>query len=71
MPHGDFSDWTAIGLLVGGVQQIFWPAYSFAAIGPLQPFLDGTCRGYSFVSRVGVYVLYLSFTCSTGGTRHL
>ena len=42
MPHGDLSDWTAIALFGSGIQQIFWPAYSFMAVGPLKAFVSGS-----------------------------
>jgi hypothetical protein len=42
MPHGDFSDWSGLGLLVGGLQQIFYPAYTFSEIGAFKPYFNGS-----------------------------
>ncbi len=45
MPHGDVSDITAIFLVGGAVQSVFFPEYFFQDIGPLKAVFDGgSCR---------------------------
>jgi hypothetical protein len=36
MPHGDFSDFAALALIFGGLQQIFMPQMSFEEVGPFK-----------------------------------
>ena len=66
MPHGDLSDFTAISLLVVGAQQIFLPAWSFSAIGPLQPVLDGTFENatkeqLALLKFMGAFMIIVAF----------
>ncbi len=39
MPHGDFSDFSAISCLAFGVASIYYPALWFQGYGPLTPML--------------------------------
>jgi len=40
MPHGDFSDFAALGCFATGMTSIFAPQAWFASVGPLQPMFD-------------------------------
>jgi hypothetical protein len=40
MPHGDFSDITAITMIVGGIQQMMYPEFQLTEIAPLKAFFD-------------------------------
>ena len=60
MPHGDFSDMAALACMAGGVQMIFSPNYQFAAVGPIQPFFDGSSpSGVMAVKLIGSLLLTL------------
>ena len=52
MPHGDMSDIAALAMIGGGVQQVFFPAMSFSAIGPLQPMFAATSPALEQMVRV-------------------
>ena len=43
MPHGDFSDWAGIALLVGGTQQILYPQ-SLAGIHTVSAAVTACCN---------------------------
>ncbi len=40
MPHGDFSDLSAIWLLGWGIQQMSFPSMQLSTLGPLAPFFS-------------------------------
>jgi hypothetical protein len=64
MPHGDFSDYSALFCVGAGLTALFRPSIFVAPLGPIQPMFDGelTANLTNAIVLIGALLLTMGFT---------